>query len=65
MMNTIHYTLNSFIKVCELDSKNLIDDEISEIARDTGLHEDDDRDEILQILAEELEDLEEVSGEDN
>jgi len=64
-MNTIHYTLNNFIKVCELDSKNLIDDEISEIARDTGLHEDDDRDEILQILAEELEDLEEVSDEGN
>ena len=57
--------MNNFIKVCELDSKNLIDDEISEIARDTGLHEDDDRDEILQILAEELEDLEEVSDEGN
>jgi len=46
--------MNNFIKVCELDSKNLIDDEISEIARDTGLHEDDDRDEILQILAEDF-----------
>ena len=38
-------------KLYALDSKNLIDDEI---ARDTGLHEDDDRDEILQILAEDF-----------
>ena len=41
-------------KLYALDSKNLIDDEIGETARDTGLHEDDDRDEILQILAEDF-----------
>lgn len=34
------------------DEAGLIDDEINEIARMNNLHPDDDRDEILQIIAE-------------
>jgi len=34
------------------DRKGLIDDEINTVARNYGLHEDDDRDEIINFLAE-------------
>ena len=34
------------------DEKGLIDDEINDIARMNNLHPDDDRDEILQFIAE-------------
>ena len=34
------------------DRKGLIDDEIHTVAKNYGLHEDDDRDEIINFLAE-------------
>ena len=34
------------------DERGLIDDEINDIARMNNLHPDDDRDEILQFIAE-------------
>ena len=34
------------------DRKGLIDDEINSVARNYGLNEDDDRDEIINFLAE-------------
>ena len=34
------------------DERGLIDDEIDDIARMNNLHPDDDRDEILQFIAE-------------
>ena len=34
------------------DRKGLIDDEINTVARNYGLNEDDDRDEIINFLAE-------------
>jgi len=41
-------------QVIEDDNKGLIADDVSNIARQYGLHEDDDRDEILQFIAESL-----------
>ena len=45
-LENIHHQL------LEQDRKGLIDDEINTIARNYGLHEDDDRDEIINFLAE-------------
>ena len=45
-LENIHHQL------LEQDRKGLIDDEINIIARNYGLHEDDDRDEIINFLAE-------------
>lgn len=39
-------------EVIEMDSKGLLEEEIFTIADNYGLDEDDDRDEILQIIAE-------------
>jgi len=36
------------------DRKGLIDDEIHTVARNYGLDEDDDRDEILEFIAESI-----------
>ena len=45
-LENIHHQL------LEQDRKGLIDDEINIIARNYGLHADDDRDEIINFLAE-------------
>ena len=45
-LENIHHQL------LEQDRKGLIDDEINTIARNYGLHADDDRDEIINFLAE-------------
>ena len=43
----------SIVQQVELeDSKLQLCDEIQEISLETGLHQDDDRDEILHIIAE-------------
>ena len=47
------------IYICEAevlaqDAKGLLDDKVNEIARDQGLHVDDDRDEILGIIIEQI-----------
>lgn len=39
-------------RLLDQDRKGLIDDEINTVARNYGLHEDDDRDEIINFLAE-------------
>lgn len=41
-------------KIIQQDKKSLIDDDINNIAISHNLHPDDDRDEILQIIAEEI-----------
>ena len=45
-LENIHHQL------IEQDRKGLIDDEINTVARNYGLNEDDDRDEIINFLAE-------------
>ena len=52
MSNAINTMIleNLFDEVLEQDEKGLLDDEVNEIARDQGLHIDDDRDEILGII---------------
>ena len=45
-LENIHHQL------LEQDRKGLIDDEINDIAINFGLHADDDRDEIINFLAE-------------
>ena len=45
-LENIHHQL------LEQDRKGLIDDEINAVARNYGLNEDDDRDEIINFLAE-------------
>jgi len=52
MSNTTNTMIleNLFDEVLEQDAKGLLDDEVKEIARDQGLHVDDDRDEILGII---------------
>ena len=45
-LENIHHQL------LEQDRKGLIDDEINTVARNYGLSEDDDRDEIINFLAE-------------
>ena len=39
-------------EVEQLDRENMIEDDVQSIARAYGLHEDDDRDEILFYIAE-------------
>jgi len=39
-------------RLLDQDRKGLIDDEINTVARNYGLDEDDDRDEIINFLAE-------------
>jgi hypothetical protein len=39
-------------RLLDQDRKGLIDDEIHTVARNYGLNEDDDRDEIINFLAE-------------
>jgi len=39
-------------RLLDQDKKGLIDDEINTVARNYGLDEDDDRDEIINFLAE-------------
>ena len=54
-MSNLHNELqleNIHHQLLEQDRKGLIDDEINIIARNYGLHEDDDRDEIINFLAE-------------
>ena len=41
-------------EVEQLDKENMIEDDVQSIARVYGLHEDDDRDEILFHIAERL-----------
>ena len=41
---------NLFDEVLEQDAKGLLENEVNEIAREQGLHIDDDRDEILGII---------------
>lgn len=52
MSNTINTMIleNLFDDVLEQDAKGLLENEVNEIARDQGLHIDDDRDEILGII---------------
>ena len=39
-------------RLLDQDRKGLIDDEINTVARNYGLNEDDDRDEIINFIAE-------------
>ena len=52
MSNTINTMIleNLFDEVLVQDAKGLLDDEVNEIAKEQGLHVDDDRDEILGII---------------
>jgi hypothetical protein len=43
---------NIYDEVVEMDNKGLLEIEITDIAINQGLHPDDDRDEILQLIAE-------------
>ena len=36
------------------DSRGLLDDEVNTIAREHGLHADDDRDEVIWFIAESI-----------
>ena len=56
MSNTINTMIleNLFDEVLEQDKKGLLDDDVNEIARDQGLHIDDDRDEILGIIVDRI-----------
>jgi len=47
-LENIHHQL------LEQDRKGLIDDEIHTVARNYGLHEDDDRDGILEFIAKRI-----------
>ena len=52
MSNAINTMIleNLFDEVLEQDAKGLLENEVNEIAREQGLHIDDDRDEILGII---------------
>ena len=52
MSNTTNTMIleNLFDEVLAQDAKGLLENEVNEIARDQGLHVDDDRDEILEII---------------
>lgn len=52
MSNTANIMIleNLFDEVLEQDEKGLLNDQVNEIAREQGLHIDDDRDEILEII---------------
>ena len=56
MSNTTNTMIleNLFDEVLEQDEKGLLDDEVNEIAREQGLHVDDDRDEILGIIVDRI-----------
>jgi hypothetical protein len=41
---------NLFDEVLAQDAKGLLENEVNDIAREQGLHVDDDRDEILEII---------------
>jgi len=45
---------NIYDEVIEMDNKGLLEIEITDIAINYGLHQDDDRDEILQLIAESI-----------
>lgn len=45
---------NIYDEVVEMDNKGLLEIEITDIAINQGLHQDDDRDEILQLIAESI-----------
>ena len=51
-----HHNEQAFEKIMQeveqLDKENMIEDDVQSIARAYGLHEDDDRDEILFHIAE-------------
>ena len=52
MSNTTNTMIleNLFDEVLEQDEKGLLNDQVNEIAQEQGLHVDDDRDEILEII---------------
>ena len=45
---------NIYDEVIEMDNKGLLEIEITDISINHGLHQDDDRDEILQLIAESI-----------
>ena len=45
---------NIYDEVVEMDNKGLLEIEITDMVINYGLHPDDDRDEILQLIAESL-----------
>ena len=45
---------NIYDEVVEMDSKGLLEIEIADMVINYGLHPDDDRDEILQLIAESI-----------
>ena len=61
MSNTTNTMIleNLFDEVLEQDEKGLLNDQVNEIAQEQGLHVDDDRDEILEIITNRI--FEEVS----
>ena len=52
MSNTTNTMIleNLFDEVLEQDAKGLLENEVNDIAREQGLHVDDDREEILGII---------------
>ena len=51
---TKSYLERLFDEVLEQDAKGLLGNEVNEIAREQGLHVDDDRDEILGIIVDRI-----------
>lgn len=45
---------NIYDEVVEMDNKGLLEIEIRDMVINYGLHPDDDRDEILQLIAESI-----------
>ena len=45
---------NIYDEVIEMDNKGLLEIEITDISINYGLHQDDDRDEILKLIAESI-----------
>jgi len=45
---------NIYNEVVEMDNKGLLEIEITDMVINYGLHPDDDRDEILQLIAESI-----------
>ena len=45
---------NIYDEVVEMDNKGLLEIEIADMVINYGLHPDDDRDEILQLIAESI-----------
>ena len=45
---------NIYDEVVEMDNKGLLEIEITDMVINYGLHPDDDRDEILQLIAESI-----------